>query len=205
MTIADHQESRLVAEPYRLFDCCLQTDGAAALLVTTADRARDLRRKPVLISGAAGSPPDPTDDYLDTPIRRYADRLFATAGVSRDEIDLMEVYDNFSDFPMRMIEDFGYCERGEAKDFINTEGIDLDGRLPLQTAGGLMSEGYAFHVNNLCEAVQQLRGEAEDLCPGWRDGVHTFDRGVCRQVRQHETAINTMGLGYGTVVLRRAS
>jgi acetyl-CoA acetyltransferase len=122
--------------------------------------------------------------------------------VSRDDIALAELYDNFSDQPMRMLEDFGFCHRGGAKDFIAREGIDLDGKLPLQTAGGLMSEGACYAMNNLAEAVQQLRGEAEDLCPGWREGTHTFDRSICRQVRSHGVALHTMGRGCSAVVLR---
>ena len=204
ITIDDHQASRMIADPYHLFDCCLQTDGAAAVLVMAAERARDLRPPPVLIAGTAGSPRDPSDDIVDTPIKRYAPRLYDAAGISKDDIDLLALYDNFSDVPLRMIEDFGFCERGEARNFVQSEGIDLDGQLPIQTAGGLMSEGYAFHMNNLAEAVQQLRGEAEDFCPDWRNGNHTFDRSICRQVRRHDVAINTMGLGYGAVVLRKA-
>ena len=202
MTIEDHQASRWVAEPYHLLDCCLESDGAAACIVTTTERARELRKPPVLIVGSSGSS-GRGDDVLDTPIKRYVDRLYAAAGISRDDLDLAEFYDNFSDQPMRMIEDLGFCKRGEAKDFMKSERIDLDGRLPIQTAGGLMSEGYSFHMNNLVEAVQQLRGEAEDLCPGWRDGDHTFDRGRCRQVRKHDIALHTMAIGTSAVVLRR--
>ena len=202
ITIEDHQASRMITEPYRLLDCCLETDGAAALLVTTAERARSLRKRPVLISGVAGSR-DPVDDVVDTPIRRFAPRLYEAAGIERDDIDLGQLYDAFSDMPMRQLEDLGFCGRGEAKDFLASEGAGLDGRLPLQTAGGLMSEGACYSVHNLVEAVQQVRGEAEDLCPGWRDGEHTYDRSICRQVRKHDVALHIMGRADSGAILRR--
>jgi acetyl-CoA acetyltransferase len=202
MTIDDHQASRMVAEPYRLLDCCLETDGAAALLVTTAERARTLRKQPVLISGVAGSR-NAVEDVVDTPVKHFAPRLLEAAGIARDDIDLAQLYDVFSDQVMRQLEDLGFCGRGEAKDFIASEGIGLDGRLPLQTAGGLMSEGACYSVQNLVEAVQQLRGEAEDLCPGWRDGDHTYDRSFCRQVRKHDVALHMMGRADGAAILRR--
>jgi acetyl-CoA acetyltransferase len=202
MTIEDHQASPMVVDPYRLLDCSLETDGAAALIVTTTERARETSGRLVLIAATAGSRDVPAYG-VETSATRFAPRLFGAAGISHADLDFAELYDNFSDAPMRQLEDLGFCGRGEAKDFIASEGIGLDERMPIQTAGGLMSEGACLSVHNLVEAVQQLRGEAEDLCPEWRNGVHTFDRSVCRQVRKHDTALHMMGRGDSAAILRR--
>ena len=97
----------------------------------------------------------------------------------------------------------GWCGRGEARDFIASGWISLDGDLPVQTNGGLINEGYCHGLNNVLEIVQQLRGDAEDLCPHWRTGEHTYDRAMCRQVRNAEIGLQVSVSGSSAIVLRR--
>jgi acetyl-CoA acetyltransferase len=204
ITIEDHQASRLIVDPYHLLDCCLETDVSCALVVTTTSRAHDLRKQPVLISAAVGGPTFPPDEIVDTGLRRLGPRVLAEADVERSDLSIFLPYDNFTDYPMRMVEDMGWCERGEAGGFIAGGNVALDGTIPVSTQGGLMSEGYAHGLNNVLEAVQQLRHEAEDLCPGWAEGNHTYDRSVCRQVRDPQVALCTGVEGLSAMILRRA-
>lgn len=202
MTLEDHQDSPMIAEPYHLLDCCLETDVGCAVIVTSAERARDLRARPVLISAGSGGQ-RPRDEIVDTGMRTLGPRLLEAAGIGLGDIDLFEAYDAFTDLPMRLLEDMGWCERGEARHFAAEGRTALDGELPVNTHGGLINEGYCHGFNNILEAVQQLRWEAEDLCPHWADGVHTFDRTVCRQVREPEIALNASVAGFSGLVLRR--
>lgn len=203
ITVDDHQQSRLIADPYHLLDCCQETDVACALIVTTAERARALRKNPVLISAGIGGGSSPVPDIVDTNLIHIGGRLLHAADVELADIDLFEGYDAFTDLPMRMIEDMGWCARGEAKDFIKDGRISLDGELPVSTHGGLINEGYCHGFNNVLEAVQQLRGEAEDLCPNWQAGEHTYDRALCRQVRDPQVALNVSVSGSSALVLKR--
>ena len=203
ITVEDHQASPLITEPYHLLDCCLETDVACALIVTTAERARDLRKHPVLVSAGSGGHRS-ADEIVDTGMRTLGPRLLSAAGVERGDVDLFEAYDNFTDMPMRMLEDMGWCARGEAKDFAGEGRTRLDGELPMNTHGGLMNEGYCHGFNNVLEAVQQLRWEAEDLCPEWTAGKHTYDRAICRQVPEPEVALNASVGGLSGLVMRRA-
>ena len=202
ITVEDHQNSRYVADPYHLLDCCLETDVACAMIITTAERARDLKKRPIYISAAIGGS-SPLPDTVDTGLKLIGPRLLEAAGIERKDIDIFNGYDNFTDCPMRMIEDMGWCGRGEAGAFVRSGGVALDGEIPVCTQGGLHSEGYAHGLNNALEAVQQLRGEAEDLCPEWANGNHTYDRSVCRQVRDPQIAMHTGVEGSCAVILRR--
>ena len=202
ITVEDHQSSRMVVDPYHLLDCCLETDVGVAMVLTTADRARDLPKRPVLISAGMGGA-SPNAPSMDSGFVRIGPRLLEAAGIQRQDIDIFEPYDNFTDCPLRLIEDMGWCAMGESKDFILDGRIGLDGELPVSTHGGLMNEGYAHGLNNALEAVQQLRGEAEDLCPGWQSGQHTYDRSVCRQVRDPQIALHCGVMGAGGLVLKR--
>ncbi len=203
MTIEDHQNSRLISDPYHLLDCCQETDVGCAVIVTSVERARALRKRPVLISAGIGGGLSPVPNIEDTNLLNIGPRLLKAADVALADIDLFEGCDAFTDMPMRMIEDMGWCKRGEAKDFIRDGRISLDGELPVQTHGGLINEGYCHGFNNVLEAVQQLRGEAEDLCPNWQQGEHTYDRKLCRQVRDPQVALNVSVMGSSAIVLRR--
>ena len=192
----------MIVDPYHILDCCLETDVAGAVIITTAERARDLKKRPVLVSAAIKSMA-PKEDIIDTGFPQMMPRLLDAAGIELKDIDVYEPYDNFSDTPIRALEEIGYCKRGEGKDFILGGRISLDGELPMTTHGGLMNEGYVHGFNNAMEAVQQLRGDAEDLCPNWREGEHTYDRTLCRQVRDPQTALFTAEGGGGGVIFTR--
>jgi acetyl-CoA acetyltransferase len=148
--------------------------------------------------------PSPFEDLADTGFKYMRDELFGAAGITPSDLDVALLYDNFTDCPMRMIEDIGWCGKGEAKDWVKEDHMTLDGKMPMQTQGGLMNEGYCHGLNNALEALQQLWGEAEDLCPDWQSGKHTYDRSVCRQVRDPRIALHTGVVGKSAIILRRA-
>jgi len=189
-------------DPYHILDCCLETDVAGAVIITTPERARDLKKRPVLVSAAIHSQA-PKVDIIDSGFPRMMPRLLDAAGIELKDIDIYEPYDNFSDTPIRALEEMGYCKRGEGKDFILDGRISLDGQLPMTTHGGLMNEGYVHGFNSGMEAVQQLQGVAEDLCPNWHEGEHTYDRTICRQVRDPQIAMFNSEGGGGGIILKR--
>jgi acetyl-CoA acetyltransferase len=170
ITLADHQASRMIVEPFRLLDICLESDGACAVLVTSAARARDLRRKPVYILGAAyGGGPNQGDDLFDA--IRWPDHahnyakyiaadLWGSAGVGPRDIDVAEIYDCFTYSVIMQLEGLGFCKEGEGGAFVQAGGIDRDGEIPVNTHGGLLSEAYIHGLNHVVEAVEQLRGDA---------------------------------------------
>ena len=169
MTLDDYYRSPWVAEPFHVLDCCLQSDGGCALLITTPERARDLARTPVhILSGftSAGArnrgsmwgnfTPDTTVTYAEG----HADRLFARAGIARDDLDFAEIYDCFTYSVIGQMEGFGLIPKGGAGDFFRSGAGSRGGRLPINTHGGLLSEAYIHGLNSVVEAVSQLRGEA---------------------------------------------
>jgi acetyl-CoA acetyltransferase len=166
MTLADHQASPFIAEPLRLFDCSLETDGAAAVVITSAERARDLRRPPVLVGGIAeghGDPPTSiTHKRVMTEIeglRRAAARAYRMAGLGPGDVDCAQIYDGFTWVALCSLEDLGFCEKGEGGPFVEGGRIELGGELPINTAGGLLSEAHCSGANHVVEAVRQLRRE----------------------------------------------
>lgn len=163
ITLEDHANSRLIAHPYRLFDFCQENDGACALIVTTAQRARDLDGKAVRILARAEGSAQQWASFTRTPFptnnqRWMAPALYAEASIAPADIDVAQIYDNFSGQVLIGLEEWGLCGPGEASDFIIGGGIAPDGKLPLNTAGGLLSEGYIQGLNLVTEAVRQLRG-----------------------------------------------
>jgi acetyl-CoA acetyltransferase len=188
ITLDDYFASRWIAEPLRLLDCCLETDVGVAVVVTSADRARDLRRAPVLVSGAAmGSGHNLySNDRPDLSVsasREMAPRLFAAAGLGVQDVDIAELYDAFTPLVLMQLEDYGFCKPGDAAEFVQAGETALTGTLPVNTHGGHLSEGYAHGLNHVIEAVLQLRGAAGErqvpgatvaLCtgqPGYVSGV----------------------------------
>ncbi|WP_246268420.1 thiolase C-terminal domain-containing protein [Nonomuraea typhae] len=176
ITLDDYLASRWIAEPFRLLDCCLETDGACALVITTAERARSLRRTPVLISAAAWgggqsflSGADPTVSAAAT----LAPRLYGMAGITPADIDVAQLYDCFTYSVLVQLEDYGFCPKGEGGPFVASgEGP------PVNTHGGFLSEGYVHGINHLAEAVSQLRGDAGDRqVPGARIALSTSQPG----------------------------
>lgn len=168
MSLEDHQRSRMIATPLRLYDCCLETDGGAAVIVTAADRARDLAQPPVYIAagGLGGGRWNHRFMVRDIESPRteasvIAERLFSDAGITPADIDVLFIYDHFTPLVLMAIEEYGFCRRGEGKDFVSDGRLRWpDGELPLNTSGGNLSEGYVHGMQNTIEAVRQLRGTA---------------------------------------------
>ena len=168
ITLADHQRSRWIVEPVlRLLDCCQESDGGVALVVTTPERARDLRQRPALIAAAAqGATADSEmmtsyyrDDISGLPeMGLVAKKLWAESGLTPADIQTAFLYDHFTPFVLVQLEELGFCARGEAKDFATIENLSLGGRLPINTAGGLLGEAYIHGMNGIAEAVRQIRG-----------------------------------------------
>jgi acetyl-CoA acetyltransferase len=198
LTMQDYLASRWVAEPLRLYDCCLETDGAVALVVTSAVRARDLAHVPVLISGATyGSGhtwfSNHRGDWTTTAAAVMSKRLYEMAGIGPLEVDVAELYDAFTPLVLLQLEDYGFCQKGEAAALVAEGATAIGGRLPVNTHGGHLSEGYVHGLNHAVEAVNQLRWACGD-----------------RQVARAEVALSTGQPGYvagssSAVILRRAS
>jgi acetyl-CoA acetyltransferase len=167
MTLDDYMASPMLADPYRFFDCCLETDGAAAVIVTTAERAKDLPTKPIHIMGAACGQPYPADeitnrkDIFQTGLSIAAPEAFAKAGVTPEQMDFAMIYDCFTFEVLQQIEEVGFCKRGEGGGFVEGGRIELGGDLPINTHGGLLSEAHSLGLGHIVEAVKQLRGTAE--------------------------------------------
>jgi acetyl-CoA acetyltransferase len=180
ITLDDYRASRMITEPLRLLDCCQESDGAVALVVTRADRARHLRHAPVLIRssamglgrdhlGMAHMFRDPVAFPVET--RIIGDQLWRRAGMSPADIDVAIVYDHFAPAVLMQLEALGFCGPGEAGDFIADGGIGPGGALPINTHGGQLSEAYMHGFNGIAEAVRQLRGTAVNQVP---DAAHAL-------------------------------
>lgn len=165
LTMQEYLESRPIAAPYLLADCCLETDGAVALIVRAADRVDDPRRAVHLSGLGEGRPPSGDDlsnrdPYFDVGLTYAAPRAFEMAGITVDDLDIAFIYDCFTFEVIHQLEELGACERGEGGRFVREGNIRRDGRLPVNPNGGLMAEGHMGGLNNVVEAVRQLRGEA---------------------------------------------
>jgi acetyl-CoA acetyltransferase len=165
LTLEEHQESRFIADPLRLYDCCIESDGAVAVVVTSAERARDLRQRPVYIMGfAQGTGPDPhgvvfRPDLGRTEAEFTARDVYSMAGVTPSDVDVAQFYDHFSPFVIMALEAYGFCRPGEGGPFVAAGGISWpNGRLPVNTHGGHLSEAYMHGMGHTAEAVRQLRG-----------------------------------------------
>ncbi len=167
ITLADHQASRRVVDPLRLLDCCQESDGGVALVITSAERARDLKRKPAMIRAAAQGIAAGTDmmtPYYREPITALpemelcARQLYATADIGPGDLDAGIIYDHFTPFVLVQLEEFGLCKRGEAKDFVAGGNIELGGGFPINTHGGQIGEAYIHGMNGIAEGVRLIRG-----------------------------------------------
>ena len=187
ITLADHQASRWIAEPLRLLDCCQESDGAVALVVTSLDRARDRPHPPAAIRAAAqGSGPDQyvmtsyyRDDLTGLPeMGVVARQLWAQAGTGPADIRTAVLYDHFTPYVLMQLEELGFCPRGEARHFIADGAIELGGALPLNTHGGQLGEAYIHGMNGIAEAVRQVRGTAVNQVAGDGPVLVTAGTGV---------------------------
>ncbi|MGE0825980.1 MAG: thiolase family protein [Candidatus Binatia bacterium] len=170
ITVEDHQNSRFVCEPLRLLDYCQINDGAACVIVTTHERAQDLKKRPVLISGMQGLPAGReefiwtypgfgTSQQEEFPYQAGPQPVYQMAGVSPQEIDAFFTYDAFSILVWTALERWGFCKPGEAADFTQNGRIEMGGPLPINTNGGLISEAHIMGWNHQVEITRQLRGE----------------------------------------------
>ena len=163
----EYMEARWIAEPLRLYDCCQETDGACAAIVTSVERAKDLKQKPAIVRGAAqaaGADQEsmtsfyrPSISYLPE-MDLVAKQVYAQSGLGPKDLDAAIIYDAFTSIVLWQIESFGFCGRGEAKDFVKGETLRRNGRLPTNTHGGQLSEAYIHGMNGVNEGVRLIRG-----------------------------------------------
>lgn len=173
MTLEDHQASPMIADPHRLFDCCLESDGACAVVVTSRERARDLAKPPVeILASEQGAPKGyafgpfsnaniPDELYATGGCEEMAGRLWAKAGVGPGDVDVAQIYDHFTGCVLMQLEDYGFCKRGEGGPFIESGALSWHGgSLPTNTHGGSLSEAYIHGLNHVVEGTRSLRGES---------------------------------------------
>jgi acetyl-CoA acetyltransferase len=167
LTLEQHQTARMIADPLRLHDCCQESDGAVAFVITSAERAKSLPNTPAVIASARQS--IVKDTRMMTPfygdslsgIAEFdtcADDVYAMAGLKPSDIDVACLYDHFSPWVLPQLEAFGFCGRGEAKDFVRDGHIGRGGSLPVNPHGGQLGEAYIHGMNGIAEAVRQIRG-----------------------------------------------
>ncbi|MDI9940784.1 lipid-transfer protein [Rhodococcus sp. IEGM 1351] len=187
ITLEDHQNSRFIAEPLHLLDCCQESDGGIAIVVTSPERAKDLKQKPAVIAAAAQG--SGSDQYIMTSYYRpelaglpemelVGRQLWDQAGLGPQDMDLAVLYDHFTPYVLMQLEELGFCGRGEAKDFIADGAIDLDGSLPLNTHGGQLGEAYIHGMNGIAEGVRQIRGTSVNQVSGVQNVLITAGTGV---------------------------
>jgi acetyl-CoA acetyltransferase len=177
MTMDDYFSVRTIAEPLNLFDCCLETDGACAVVVTSAERAADGPQPPALIRAVAQSAgPEPQVGFLYPTLLReslttqtsksVAETLYRRAGLGPGDVDVAQFYDCFTITVLLQLEDYGFCAKGEGGPFAASGAIDKGGSLPVNTSGGHLSEGYIHGLNHIVEGVRQVRGTSTSQVPG---------------------------------------
>lgn len=186
MTRESYFASRMISEPLCLFDNCLETDGAAAVVIVAADRARDARQPPVWVHAWAQSLPRQhqtmTNYFCDDPLRGPAwscgEMLWERAEVGPADVDVAQLYDAFTPLVLLSLEGYGFCGRGEAAAFVAERGIGPGGGLPVNTSGGGLSEAYVHGFNLIVEAVRQARGTSTSQVPGAEWSLVTSGEGV---------------------------
>ncbi len=179
MTLEDHQASPMIADPHRLFDCCLESDGACAVVVTTAERARDLAKPSVeILASEQGAPrgyafghftnANIADElYATGGTEELAGRLYGKAGLGPSDVDVAQIYDHFTGCVLLQLEDYGFCARGEGGPFVESGALAWKGgSLPTNTHGGSLSEAYIHGLNHVVEGVRTLRGESTSPVEG---------------------------------------
>jgi acetyl-CoA acetyltransferase len=169
ITIEDHQKSPMIADPLRLLDCCQESDGGVALVITSTERARDMPHRPGVIHAAAQgftAGQAQMSSYFREKISGLPEmamvgrQLWEQSGIGPDDVQAAILYDHFTPYVLFQLEALGFCKRGEAKDFIAEGHLAMGGKLPLNPHGGLLGEAYIHGLNNIAEAVRQIRGTA---------------------------------------------
>ncbi len=187
ITLEEHQASRWIVDPLHLLDCCQETDGGQAIVVTTTERARDLPHPPAVVAGAAqGSAKGQEsmvsyyrDDIAALPeMGLVARQLWDQSGIGPSDVQTAVIYDHFTPFVLQQLEEFDFCGRGEAKHFIADGAIELGGRLPLNTHGGQLGEAYLHGMNGIAEGVRQVRGTSVNQVPDVENVLVTAGTGV---------------------------
>jgi acetyl-CoA acetyltransferase len=170
ITFEDHQASRMIADPLRLLDFCMESDGGACVIVTSAERAKDLKQPPVLLSGIAMGAPRrwgmgmfggnnmSDEDFASAGQRTIAEDLYRYAGMGPSDVDVAEVYDHFTPMVLMGLEDFQFVKKGESGPFVADGNIRAGGALPVNTHGGNLAEVYLHGMTHVFEATRQLRG-----------------------------------------------
>lgn len=174
LTLEDCLTARPIADPLRLFDFCLETDGACAIVVTSAERAADCAQKPALVrsvaqgtgAGIRGGMMFPALMADELPSRAVAETLFRRAGLGPEDVDVAQLYDCFTVTLLLQLEDYGFCKPGEAGPYVESGALGLGRELPVNTAGGHLSEGYVHGMNHVLEGVRQIRGTSTSQVPG---------------------------------------
>jgi acetyl-CoA acetyltransferase len=187
ITMQDHEDSRWIVDPLRLLDCCQESDGAQAIVITTPERARDLPNPPVLVRAAAQAAGDHQEmmtSYYRPSITGLpemglcARQLYNTTGLGPSDFQMAIIYDHFTPLALPQFEEFGFCQRGEAKDFVANGNIELGGTLPINTNGGQLGEAYIHGMNGIAEGVRQVRGTSVNPVPNVEHVVVTAGTGV---------------------------
>ena len=192
-TADDVLGSRMIADPFTLLMCSLVNDGGSCVVVTTAERARDCRHQPVWLVG--GAMEQRYTSYYEVPTlepmqtRRRMVQAFVRAGIDHAAVDQVSLYDHFASGIIMELETLGFCQPGEGGPFV-TDRAGFDG-LPLSTDGGCLAHSHPGNPYNMkiIESVRQLRNQVRDRCPAGGQGVHTFDRRLCRKVRRPQIAV----------------
>ena len=187
ITLEEHQASRWICEPLHLLDCCQESDGAVAMVITSSERARDLKQKPVIIKGAAQGLSDGQQimtsyfrkDITGLPeMGLVAQQLWQQSGLSAEDIQTAVIYDHFTPFVLPQLEEFGFVKRGEAKDFIRAGQHARGGKLPINTHGGQIGEAYIHGMNGVAEGVRQVRGSSVNQVSDVHNVLVTAGTGV---------------------------
>ncbi|WP_428486842.1 thiolase C-terminal domain-containing protein [Rhodopila sp.] len=179
ISIEDHQASRMISDPLRLLDCSLESDGGAAVVISAPDRARDLAQRPIVVMGVAEGHPDSPSAITQRPdlttlgLAKAAPKAFAMAGLRPADIQVAEVYDCFTYIVLCQLEDLGFCRKGEGGGFVENAALRLDGHLPVNTHGGLLSQAHMAGMNHIIELARQLRGQAAAQVPDAEVGLVT--------------------------------
>ena len=209
----------MICKPLHLLDCCVETDNANCIIVTTMERAKDLKHTPAQILSVVGRCCKPRIDnhYQSGPITTVAghyakDILWPNAGVGPEDIQVTGSYDAFTFTTMLQLEDYGFCKKGEGGEYVSSGIMRLGNERPNNTSGGHLCEGYTHGIAMVIENVRQLRHDIDDSCPMGADGKrqHTYDysEGGCRQVKDVELSANLgwamPGTGSALVMARGA-